>query len=145
MRNTHQRRPGEVNSNQSLSPRLGCAYFLGACTLWRCDGRSRSGRFALKENTLKILIGCCGLVLLLSGHVFAQGDPSGRGSVTGDPAASSANPNADGPRGRSPGNPSGSGTATSGGRDDNGDLGRDTMPETAKQPTPQAKQKGLPK
>jgi hypothetical protein len=94
---------------------------------------------------MKTLIGCCALVLLLSGHAIAQGDPSGRGSVTGDPAASSANPNADGPRGRSPGNASGSGTATSGGRDDNGDRGRDTMPETAKQPTPQAHQKGLPK
>lgn len=98
-----------------------------------------------KGDAMKTLIVSCALFLLLSAHAIAQGDPSGRGSVTGDPAASSANPNADGPRGRSSGNPSGSGTATSGGRDDNGDRGRDTMPETAKQPTPQAHQKGLPK
>jgi hypothetical protein len=61
------------------------------------------------------------------------GAPSGRGSTTGDPAASSATP------GRSPTtgnamkpNRSGSGTSTSGGRDDNGDQGRDKMPESDK-------------
>jgi hypothetical protein len=64
---------------------------------------------------------------------YAQtaGAPSCRGSTTGDPAASSATP------GTSPttGNAmtpsrSGSGTSTSGGRDDNGDQGRDKMPES---------------
>lgn len=95
---------------------------------------------------MKIAIVCATALLLSVPGVQAQGNPSGRGSVTGDPAASSANPNAEpAARGRSTNNPSGSGTATSGGRDDNGEQGRDTMPETAKQPTPQAQQKGLPK
>jgi hypothetical protein len=95
---------------------------------------------------MKIAIVCAAAWLLSVPSVYAQGNPSGRGSVSGDPAASSANPNTDpAPRGRSTNNPSGSGTATSGGRDDNGDQGRDTMPETGRQPTPQAQQKGLPK
>ena len=95
---------------------------------------------------MKIAIICAIALLLPGASVYAQGNPSGRGAVTGDPAASSANPNAEAaPRGRSTNNPSGSGTSTSGGRDDNADQGRDTMPETAKQPTPQAQQKGLPK
>ncbi|MCA6119355.1 hypothetical protein J6524_31455 [Bradyrhizobium sp. WSM 1738] len=74
----------------------------------------------------------CAMVLLLSGaNALAQGNPSGRGSVSGDPAASSANPRADpATTGRSSNNPSGSGTSTSGGRDDNADQGRDKMPET---------------
>ncbi|MEY9400335.1 hypothetical protein ABIF68_010201 [Bradyrhizobium japonicum] len=49
----------------------------------------------------------------------------GGGAVTGDPGARSATPHADsqatGTATRS--NPSGSGTSTSGGRDDNGDAG----------------------
>lgn len=95
---------------------------------------------------MKIAIVCAAALLLSVPSVYAQGNPSGRGSVSGDPAASSANPKADpAPKGRSTNNPSGSGTATSGGRDDNDDQGRDTMPETGKQPTPQAQQKGLPK
>jgi hypothetical protein len=95
---------------------------------------------------MKIAIVCATALLLSGASVYAQGNPSGRGSVTGDPAASSANPNAEpAPRGRSTNNPSGSGTSTSGGRDDNADQGRDTMPETARQPTPQSQQKGLPK
>ncbi|HVX79651.1 MAG TPA: hypothetical protein VHB49_26245 [Bradyrhizobium sp.] len=61
-----------------------------------------------------------------------SGVPSGRGSTTGDPAASSATP------GTSPnttGNAmkpsrSGSGTSTSGGSDANGDQGRDRMPDS---------------
>jgi len=55
-----------------------------------------------------------------------DGAPSGRGSTTGDPAASSANPRA----GTTGSNPSGSGTSTSGGKDDNRDQGRDKMPES---------------
>ena len=95
---------------------------------------------------MKIAIVCATALSLSGAGVYAQGNPSGRGSVTGDPAASSANPNTEPTaRGRSANNPSGSGTATSGGRDDNGDQGRDTMPETGKQPTPQSQQKGLPK
>lgn len=95
---------------------------------------------------MKMAIVSATALLLFSISAQAQGDPSGRGSTTGDPAASSANPSREpAPRGRSTSNPSGSGTSSSGGRDANGDQGRDTMPETAKQPTPQAQQKGLPK
>jgi hypothetical protein len=73
-------------------------------------------------------------ILAISGvSAHAQsGVPSGRGSTTGDPAASSATP------GTSPnttGNAmkpsrSGSGTSTSGGSDANGDQGRDKMPDS---------------
>jgi len=71
---------------------------------------------------LTLLIGSCSLAL-------AQGHASGRGSATGDPAASSANPSTDpqATTGMTP-NRSGSGTSTSGGRDDNGDQGRDKAP-----------------
>lgn len=56
---------------------------------------------------------------------FAQGHPSGAGAVTGDPAASSANPHAGAPNttGANTSNPSGSGTSPSGGKDDNPDHG----------------------
>ena len=76
--------------------------------------------------------GVVSIVFVLScGVVFAEnGIPSGRGSVTGDPAASSANPRAE-PRGTVGFNPSGSGTSTSGGQDDNGDQGRDKMPDSS--------------
>ena len=95
---------------------------------------------------MKIMLVCAAALLLYVPGLHAQGNPSGRGSVSGDPAASSANPNKDpAPKGRSTNNPSGSGTATSGGRDDNGDQGRDTMPETGRQPTPQSQQKVSPK
>ena len=59
---------------------------------------------------------------------LAQGNPSGQGAVTGDPAASSQNANPD-RSGRGP-SKSGSGTSSSGGKDDNGDQGRDKMPES---------------
>jgi hypothetical protein len=60
------------------------------------------------------------------------GVPSGRGSTTGDPAASSATP---GTAPHTAGNAmkpsrSGSGTSTSGGSDANGDQGRDKMPDS---------------
>lgn len=56
---------------------------------------------------------------------LAQGNPSGPGAVTGDPAASSANPHAGAPNvtGAHTSNPSGSGTSPSGGKDDNPDHG----------------------
>lgn len=73
------------------------------------------------------------LVLIGSSAALAQsGQPSGRGAVTGDPAASSANPSAAPTTGAAKGNASGSGTSTSGGKDDNGDQGRDKMPESNK-------------
>lgn len=73
------------------------------------------------------------VALFAAGSALAQaGAPSGRGAVTGDPAASSATPHAGsqttGTATKS--NPSGSGTSTSGGKDDNGDAGRDKMPDS---------------
>jgi hypothetical protein len=80
-----------------------------------------------------------GVLLGSYSFAFAQGNPSGRGSTTGDPAASTSNPSAD--PNQTTGlthNPSGSGTSTSGGKDDNGDQGRDKMPESnmAVRPSP---------
>lgn len=71
-----------------------------------------------------------GIVVLLSaGSALAQsGAPSGPGATSGDPAASTATQQTTGAATRS--NPSGSGTSTSGGKDDNGDAGRDKMPES---------------
>jgi hypothetical protein len=70
------------------------------------------------------------LLALSATSAYAQGNPSGRGSTTGDPAASSATPSASPTTGSSTrANPSGSGTSTSGGSDANGDGGRDKMPE----------------
>ena len=75
---------------------------------------------------------------LSSNLALAQaGGPSGRGAVTGDPAASSATPGASPTTGTAmKSNPSGSGTSTSGGKDDNGDQGRDRMPESSKDVKP---------
>jgi hypothetical protein len=76
-------------------------------------------------------------VLVLSGTaVSAQGNATGKGATTGDPAASSQNANPD-KSGMSP-TKSGSGTSTSGGKDDNGDQGRDKMPgsNSAVKPAP---------
>ena len=81
---------------------------------------------------MKSAIAALAIMALAAGSALAQGGaPSGRGSVTGDPAASSANPQADTPTtgAASRSNPSGSGTSSSGGKDDNGDAGRDKMLE----------------
>jgi len=92
---------------------------------------------------MKILVSAAaaGLIVMSTAIVSAQpaGAPSGPGAVSGDPAASTATPNKD-PRsttGMSPGSPSGSGTSTSGGKDDNGDQGRDKMPDSNMKVTPQ--------
>ena len=70
-------------------------------------------------------------ILLSTGLALAQAGPNGRASITGDPAASSANPAKPPTTGSAiKSNPSGSGTSTSGGKDDNGDQGRDKMPES---------------
>ena len=75
-------------------------------------------------------------LMLLGGIAHAQtGVPSGRGATKGDPAASSANPNAApsstvGSATRPSRSGSGSGTSTSGGSDANGDQGRDKMPNS---------------
>ncbi|MDA9433904.1 hypothetical protein [Bradyrhizobium sp. CCBAU 51627] len=70
--------------------------------------------------------------LVATGSALAQGAPSGRGAVTGDPAASSATPHAGSQTtgAATKSNPSGSGTSTSGGKDANGDAGRDKMPDS---------------
>ena len=70
---------------------------------------------------------------LYGGFAYAQnGAPSGRGSLTGDPAASSAVPGTSPTTGSSmKPSRSGSGTSTSGGKDANGDQGRDKMPDSS--------------
>jgi hypothetical protein len=81
--------------------------------------------------------------LTVSGTIaYAQsGVPSGRGSTTGDPAASSATPGTSSTTGSSmKQNPSGSGTSTSGGSDANGDQGRDKMPDSSQGVRPYDKQ-----
>ena len=89
---------------------------------------------------MKLLAAITSLLLLVfSSHALAQGNPSGPGAVKGDPAASTGTPGSDPAKttGQSY-NPSGSGTSTSGGKDDNGDQGRDKMPESnmAVKPSP---------
>jgi hypothetical protein len=81
----------------------------------------------------KLLVTAAVLALsIVSAAAQQAGSPSGRGAVNGDPAASSTAPNRD-PRtttGASTASRSGSGTSTSGGKDDNGDQGRDRMPDS---------------
>jgi hypothetical protein len=69
---------------------------------------------------------------LLASHsvAAAEGNPSGRGSVTGDPRCQYGESACRETIGASTSNPSGSGASTSGGKDDNGDQGRDKMPES---------------
>jgi hypothetical protein len=88
---------------------------------------------------LSVLFGSYSLAL-------AQGGPSGRGAVTGDPAASSANPSTDpnGTTGMAPSR-SGSGTSTSGGKDENGDQGRDRAPGSGMGVKPESQQRPQPK
>ena len=68
-------------------------------------------------------------ILIFSVAHAQSGVPSGRGSTSGDPAASSATPGTS-PTTGSPMKPSRSGTSTSGGSDANGDQGRDRMPDS---------------
>jgi hypothetical protein len=84
-----------------------------------------------------------GLVAVSSLAIAESGAPSGQGSTTGDPAASSqiANPST---TGMSP-SKSGSGTSTSGGSDANGDQGRDRMPDSSVSVRPNDKQNKPPK
>ena len=73
-------------------------------------------------------ISMIGLATCFAVIAAASHAQTGQGSTTGDPAASSQNASPD-RSGMAP-NKSGSGTSTSGGRDDNGDQGRDKMPES---------------
>ena len=95
----------------------------------------------------RIAISTTMALLLLGSIAHAQsGAPSGRGATKGDPAASSADPNA------APGvttgsamkpNRSGSGTSTSGGSDANGDQGRDKAPGSNMNVRPRDQQKPM--
>ena len=95
---------------------------------------------------MKLFVTILGVLLGCSSFSLAQdGGPSGRGSITGDPAASSANPRA-APTGTTTGsNPSGSGTSTSGGKDENNDQGRDKMPDSDMSVRPYDQQPHKPK
>jgi hypothetical protein len=92
---------------------------------------------AFATATIVIVLG------LANTFACAQGGaPSGRGSTTGDPAASSATPGTSPTTGSSTKpNPSGSGTSTSGGNDANADQGRDKMPESGQRQRPNDAQK----
>ena len=85
-----------------------------------------------------IAMACVACLVFAFGIAKAQsGGPSGRGSVTGDPAASSATPGSPPTTGSSmKPSRSGSGTSTSGGSDANNDQGRDKMPESNKDVRP---------
>jgi hypothetical protein len=78
---------------------------------------------------MKTVVLAAGLALSAS-YAFAQGTVSG-GSATGDPAASSGSAKGSTDTSGMSGSKSGSGTSTSGGRDDNGDQGRDKMPDSS--------------
>jgi hypothetical protein len=85
----------------------------------------------LKGKAMKFTTIAVAAALALYGtFAYAQGGaPSGRGSTTGDPAASSATSGTSPTTGSSmKPSPSGSGTSTSGGSDANGDQGRDKCP-----------------
>ena len=81
---------------------------------------------------MKIVTVAAAATLLLVGASHAQKtDQVAAGAVAGDPAASSATPDSAPTTGMATRpSRSGSGTSTSGGRDDNGDQGRDKMPES---------------
>src|SRR6202035_1021782 len=90
--------------------------------------------WSTESKTMKLKTIILTAMLALSGtFAFAQRRaPSGRGSTTGDPAASSATPGTSPTTGSSmKPNRSGSGTSTSGGSDANGDQGRDKMPDSS--------------
>jgi hypothetical protein len=95
---------------------------------YRAEGNRASscGLCDRKEQAMKgHTIALAAIFALWGTSSYAQGT----GSTTGDPAASSQNAKPD-TTGMAP-NKSGSGTSTSGGRDDNGDQGRDKMPESS--------------
>ena len=87
-------------------------------------------------------ISLAAVLALSSTFAHAQGGtPSGRGSTTDDPAASSATPGTSPTTGSSmEPSRSGSGTSTSGGSDANGDQGRDKMPDSSQGVRPLNKQ-----
>src|SRR5205809_7849155 len=98
-----------------------------------------------QETAMKFsAIGLATCFALITTVSYAQtGQPSGQGSTTGDPAAGSQNANPD-TTGMSP-TKSGSGTSTSGGKDDNADQGRDKMPDSSQAVRPYDQQSKPPK
>ena len=90
---------------------------------------------------MKTLLTAVAVLLTGASAALAEnGAPSGRGSVTGNPAASSATPGTAPTTGAARSNPRGSGTSSSGGRDDIGDQGRDSMPDSDKNVIPREQQ-----
>jgi hypothetical protein len=90
-------------------------------------GQPKGTAMKFTTNLLAATLTLCGA------FAHAQnGVPSGRGSTTGDPAASSATPGTSPTTGSSmKPSRSGSGMSTSGGSDANGDQGRDKMPDSS--------------
>jgi hypothetical protein len=90
---------------------------------------SRQSLFSVNKGAFMRSVIIILAVTLIASATYAKaqgGSPSGRGSTTGDPAASSATPGTSPTTGSSKkASPSGSGTSTSGGSDANGDQGRD--------------------
>jgi hypothetical protein len=118
---------------------------------WQSPSRKKDGtRLSLanyrgqpKGTTMKFTtIVLAATLTLCGGFAHAQsGVPSGRGSTTGDPAASSATPGTSPTTGSSmKPSRSGSGMSTSGGSDANGDQGRDKMPDSSQGVRPLNKQ-----
>ena len=91
----------------------------------------------MKRSTIVVAV-----ALASGATAYAQnGAPNGRGSTTGDPAASSAIPGSAQTVGSSvKPSPNGSGPSTSGGSDANGDQGRDKMPDSSQGVRPLNKQ-----
>jgi hypothetical protein len=91
----------------------------------------------LRKWHMKLTAIALATAFMLSGPIaFAQSSPGGPG--TPRPAAKSASSKHD-TTGMAP-NKSGSGTSTSGGRDDNGDQGRDAMSNSSQSVMPLDKQ-----
>ena len=87
---------------------------------------------ATRYRAIKFEVMALATLFALSGSVaYAQGNSSGAGSVTGDPAASSGNAKSSTDTSGMSGSKSGSGSSTSGGREANGDQGRDKMPDSS--------------
>jgi hypothetical protein len=89
---------------------------------------SAKGNSVMKLTTIALV------TALMSSGPLAFGQSSPGGPDTPRPAANSASSKHD-TTGMAP-NRSGSGTSTSGGRDANGDQGRDTMPDSSKSVMP---------
>jgi len=96
------------------------------------------------EEIMKLIAVALTALLASSSVALAQGNPSGPGAVVGDPAASSATPGSNASKTVGQSNPSGSGTSTSGGKDDNGDQGRDKMPGSNSSVRPSAGKPDIP-